>query len=104
MSPPHSPNAKGSVAGKKGSPGSPKAVSQDNIERLAELAGKLTEIRKQKEALKIGNKYTKSKNDAPIIGDYSHRPKKLFNHPKLDHVYGQIVFSPYNFSPTVSLT
>lgn len=85
--------------GKKCSPG---FSEKDNIKKLSDLADKLAEIRKQKESLKAVNAYTKTKGDAPIIGDYSTRPKKLFNHPKLEHVYGQIVFSPYNFSPMVS--
>jgi len=99
----HAQTPQGANKSSGGSAGSPNFSSEDNLKKLSELADKLTDIRNQKEALKESNRYTKTKGDKPVYGDYSKRPKKLFSHPKLDHVYGQIVFSPYNFSPMVLL-
>jgi hypothetical protein len=66
--------------------------------QFADISKQLEIIRKQKQELKVTSAFSKVKGDAPKV-DYSKRPKKLFNHPKLDYIYGEIVYSPYMCSP-----
>lgn len=64
------------------------------------IAMKLEEIRKQKSELKdiVSTAKNAVKGEGKKV-DYSKRPKKLFSHPKLEYVYGEIVYSPYMCSP-----
>lgn len=67
--------------------------------QVAEITSKLEEIKKKKAALNVSHSSSHVLKGDHIPSDYSKRPKKLFSHPKLEHVYGEIVFSPYTVSP-----
>ena len=67
-------------------------------QKLDDITKKLAEIRTKRSELKRFD-------DGRIYGpkkDYTKVPKKLFSHPKLDFVYGEIMFSPYLTNPQES--
>ena len=67
--------------------------------QVALITAQLEELRKKKADLDVSNSNSYTLKGEHTKSDYSKRPKKLFNHPKLEHVYGEIVFSPYTISP-----
>lgn len=67
-----------------------------------QLKKKLDDISKQLSEVRAKRSGLKRYDDGRIYGpkkDYSKVPKKLFSHPKLDFVYGEIMFSPYLTNP-----
>ena len=78
------------------------ANTNDSVEKYAVITKRLDEIKRAKEALLRESGNTSAFQSKPdLIADYSSRPKKLFSHPKLEFVYGEIVYSPYMISPMV---
>ena len=72
-----------------------KLASLTPEERLAELEIQIADVRQQKSLLEAG----KSGRVYSPPTDYSKKPKKSFHHPKLDFVYGEIIYSPYLTPP-----
>ena len=68
----------------------------------ANISQKLEDITKQLHEVREKRSKLKSFDSGRIYGpkrDYTTVPKKLFSHPKLDYVYGEIMFSPYMTNP-----
>mmetsp|Transcript_9906 Transcript_9906/g.16609 ORF Transcript_9906/g.16609 Transcript_9906/m.16609 type:complete len:353 (-) Transcript_9906:254-1312(-) len=72
---------------------------RDDIERKLEMLNKqIADVREKR-------KEVKPSDDMRVYGpkrDYSKVQKKMFSHPKLDYVYGEIMHSPYLTPPTQS--
>jgi hypothetical protein len=64
-------------------------------EKLAILTQQLNEVRAERARMEGG----KSGRVYSPPTDYSQKPKKTFHHPKLDYVFGEIVYSPYLTPP-----
>ncbi len=78
---------------------SPKSRSPKNN---AQIQQKLETITKQLADVRLKRTELKKYDDGRIYGpkkDYTTVPKKLFSHPKLDFVYGEIMYSPYMTNP-----
>ncbi len=73
---------------------SPNRRKSTASEKLEAINKQIADIRKQRQEA--------TASDGRVMGlriDYSQRPKKTFHHPKLEYVYGEIVYSPYMTKP-----
>jgi hypothetical protein len=61
-------------------------------EKLDEITKQIHELRHQRHQTMIGQ--SKGRKFGPKT-DYSSRPIRKLHHPKLEYIYGEIVFSPY---------
>ena len=64
-------------------------------EKLDTVTAQIEEVRRRRELL--APKKTKKHYTKKI--DHSKKPKKSFNHPKLEFVYGEVAHSPYLTKP-----
>lgn len=76
--------------------------SRTGSRKDVKLQQKLEDITKQLSEVRAKRSELKKFDDGRIYGpkrDYTKVPKKFFSHPKLDIVYGEIMFSPYLTNP-----
>lgn len=80
---------------------SPKSRSGSR-RRDGQLQKKLEDITKQLSEVREKRLKLKKFDDGRVYGprtDYTKVPRKLFSHPKLEYVYGEIMTSPYLINP-----
>lgn len=76
--------------------------SSQSTRHKAETNKKLEEITEKLNAIRLQRSALKKYDDGRVYGpktDYSTVPKKLFSHPHLEYVYGEIMYSPYLTNP-----
>ena len=95
-----------SISSKNGNALKKAAAEQEKQQRenkkTAEIQKKLSDLTEQLNAVRAQRAAATKVDDGRVYGpktDYSVVPKKFFSHPKLEYVYGEIMFSPYMNSP-----